>query len=194
MAKKVQTPQMSYDELQAAERHRMQGLRAARYGLIDEISDVITVAPQFIPSHLSVADFKSELRKFELMRNYVILIEQTDRLAKDILLVLGDSLYRQGMSYYGSVRDAAKRRAPGSQVVFNRLQQFFKRFRNKTREEPTEHQLERDVRALLHGTKEGEVIVRNEGAKVIKGNRTVIDNTHKTKGEWKETKSGEIDD
>jgi len=181
-------------DLSPAERHRLQGLRAARYGLIDEISDIITVAPQFIPSNMTEAGYKKEIRVFELLRNYVILLEQMDRLAKDMLLVLGDSLYRQGLSYYGAVREAAKRRAPGAQVLFERLQQFFRRFRNRSHEEPTEHQLERDFRALAHGRKDGTIVISNEADHVQKGHREVIDDTHKARAEWKETESGEIDE
>ena len=50
-----------------------------------------------------------------------------------------------------------------------------------------------DVRGLIHGTKEGEIIIKNEAKKVSKGKKTVIDQTHKPEGEWKITESGEID-
>ena len=181
-------------ELSAAERARLQGLRAARYGLIDEISDVITVAPQFMPSFMSEAAYKREIRVFETMRNFTIILDQMDRLSKDIMLVLGDSLYRGGLSYYGAVRDAAHRRAPGAQVVYDRLKQFFMRFRRQQHSEPTEHQLERDFRALLHGRKDGTVEIHNEADRLRKGHREVIDDTHKAHAAWKETDSGTIDE
>ena len=181
-------------ELSAAERNRMQGLRAARYGLVDEISDVITVAPQFMPSFMTEAAYKREIRVFELMRGYTIILEQMTQLSKDIMLVLGDSLYRQALSYYGAVRDADRRRAPGAKVVYERLKQFFRRFRNLQKNEPTERQLEKDFRALLHGHKDGTIEITGEADRVRKGNRTVIDDTHKAHGAWRETESGEIDE
>ncbi|MCL2117203.1 MAG: hypothetical protein FWH27_02125, partial [Planctomycetaceae bacterium] len=49
----------------------------------------------------------------------------------------------------------------------------------RTTEEPTIPEVERDMRALLRGTKDGEIIVRNESDRVVKGERVVIDNTQK---------------
>ena len=43
---------------------------------------------------------------------------------------------------------------------------------------PTEMQIERDIKALLHGKKDGEVIVRNERPHVSGGTHEVIDETH----------------
>jgi len=63
-------------------------------------------------------------------------------------------------------------------AVFKLLREFWKR-RRGTSTESTIPEVERNVRALLHGRKEDSVPIENEGDKVIKGKRTIIDNTHK---------------
>jgi hypothetical protein len=42
---------------------------------------------------------------------------------------------------------------------------------------PTEAQVERDVRALMHGTKEGKVVVENTKPKTVSGVRHIVDET-----------------
>jgi len=41
-------------------------------------------------------------------------------------------------------------------------------------------EVERDIRGLLRGTKDGEITIRNESDQVVKGEKVVIDNTHAT--------------
>ena len=184
---------VSGPELSAAERRRLQGASQRRYGFIDEISDIIPNNPQFLPSNVNEQAFKDDIRKFELIRNINITLLQVLRTTQDIQLVMADNLYRQALSYYGAVRDAALRRVEGAQVLFDRLRQFFRRTRPMG-EEPTEPEVERDVRSLLHGKKEGEVIIRSETPHLVGGNRTVIDETHKAKANFKIREGGEIEE
>jgi len=75
-------------------------------------------------------------------------------------------------------RDSARRKVPEAVQVFQMLRLFWQR-RRRTMDEPTEHEVERDLRALLRGTKDGEIIVRNESDRVVKGEKVIIDNTQK---------------
>ena len=56
------------------------------------------------------------------------------------------------LEYYGALREAARRGALGAEAEFNELRPFFRRARPKAAE-PTEAEIERDLHALLHGTK-----------------------------------------
>jgi len=184
-------PALGVRELSPKERQRLQGLGARKYGFIDEISDIMEANPQFMPSNLTEEGYKSLIRSFELIRNLNVTVQQVARIVLDVQLILGDIIYQQALSYYGSVESAARRRAPGAKELLNYLRRFFAR-RRPSSEEPTEHEVERDVRSLLHGRKEGEIIISAEADRIVKGNRTVIDETSKAKGAWKETEQGEI--
>ena len=180
-------------ELSLSQRRILQGASQRRYGFIDEISDVMGGNPQFIPSNVIESEYKEDIRKFEIIRNINIALKQILRKTEDIQLVMGDNLYRQGLSYYGAVRDAARRRVEGAQVLFDQLRNFFRNRRNKRYdEEPSEAKALRDARALLHGRKDGEIIIHNEADHIVKGERTIIDETHKNRGGWESRESGEI--
>jgi len=167
-------------ELSLTQRRILQGASQRRYGFIDEISDVMPANPQFIPSNIIESDYKEDIRKFEIIRNINITLRQILRKTEDIQLVMGDNLYRGALSYYGAVRDASRRRVDGAQVLFNRLREFFRNRRNKRYdEEPTEAKALRDARALLHGHKDGEIIIENERPHLSEGKRIIADETHK---------------
>jgi hypothetical protein len=89
------------------------------------------------------------------------------------------------LAYYNTVREASRRRQPGAQAIFRLLQAFFRRGR-LTSEEPTESKVERDVKALLHGKKDGEIIIKNERPHLVGGKREVIDEAHSGKRALKE--------
>jgi hypothetical protein len=56
------------------------------------------------------------------------------------------------------------------------LQPFFQNMRRKN-SEPTQHEVERDVKALLHGQKDGKIIIENERPHLTGGKHTVVDET-----------------
>ena len=151
----------------------------------------MSVNEDFIPSFLNEEQFKQNLRDLEIIRNINALLQQTLRLNTDILLILGDEAYRRALSFYGAVRDAARRRVPGASELYRIMQAFFHRGRRPD-EEPTEPELERDFHALLHGKKDGEIIIKNEKPHFVGGKHEVVDETHKPKGAWKATEEGKI--
>jgi hypothetical protein len=95
------------------------------------------------------------------------------------------------LMYYNSVRELARRQVPGAQAVFRQLQPFFRRPRRQ-KDEPTEPEVERDVKALLLGKKDGKIVIENEKPRMTGGKHVVVDDMHKDKGAWKESESGEI--
>ena len=163
--------------LSTAERRRLLGSGVRRYGFIDKVSDVATANPEFVPSFMDTKELKDLIRQIELLRNIAIDLQQLARIVNDELLISGDEAFRIALMYYNAVRDAANRRVPRAQAIFQALSIFFRRSRRKVGE-PTEAELERDFRALLHGTKDGEIIVRNQNPTTSGKVHEVVDNTH----------------
>ena len=178
--------------LSTVERLRKLGSGVRRYGFIDKVSDVASNNMQFAPMMFSDTDLKNILRKIEELRNILLLINQFGRTINDLLLISGDEAFQLALMYYNSVRELARRRVPGAEDTYRLLQTFFRRGRRPD-EEPTEEEVETDVRALLHGKKDGKIVIEHEKPHLVGGKHVVVDETHKAKAEFKETKSGEID-
>ena len=176
---------MQTEALTHAERMRLLGSGVRRYGFIDKVSDVSSANPEFAPAFFSDAELKETLRKIELLRNISAAFQQLQRMTNDVLLQVSDAAFQMALAYYNTVREASRRRQPGAQAIFRLLQAFFRRGR-LTSEEPTEPEVERDVKALLHGKKDGEIIIKNERPHLVGGKHEVIDEVRSGKRALKE--------
>jgi len=177
--------------LSEAERRRLLGSGVRRYGFIDKVSDIAQDNLEFVPPYLDLEQLKKYLRDIENLRNISITLRQLSRLNSDLFLIISDEAFRLALMYYNSVRDASRRRVQGAQAVFETLQLFFQRPRRSS-DEPTEMELKHDVNALLHGKKDGKIVIENETPHVHGGKHVVIDETHKDKANFHESESGEI--
>jgi len=177
---------MQNEALTTAERLRLLGSGVRRYGFIDKVSDIAEANPEFAPPFYDGTTLKTLIRKIEILRNLSAALAQMQRITDDVLLQVSDEAFQMALGYYNTVREAARRRQPGAQAVFNVLRLFFRRGR-LTGDEPTEHEVERDVKALLHGKKDGEIVIKNERPHMTGGARKVIDETHRDRVALKET-------
>jgi hypothetical protein len=55
-------------------------------------------------------------------------------------------------------------------------------------------ELERDIKRLIHGKADGEIVIKNESPHVQGGLHEVIDNVHKGRTAFKGTAEGSIDE
>ena len=181
---------MQTEALTHAERRRLQGSGIRRYGFIDKVSDVAEANPEFAPAFFNSGDLKERLREIEILRNISTALAQMLRITDDVLLQVSDDAFQMALGYYNTVREAARRRQPGAQAIFNILRPFFNRPR-RAGDEPTEQEVERDLKALIHGKKDGEIIIRNERPHLTGGVHEVIDEVHSGRVAVKETVEGQ---
>ena len=107
-------------------------------------------------------------------------------------MVTGDAAYGYALLYYTSVREQARRRVPAAETVFRFLQQFFRRGHNNANE-PTEAQIMHDVKALLHGKKDGEIVIEGTAKHTTAAEKSVVDDVHKPQRQnFKETVKGTV--
>jgi len=166
MIEDLQTMMKTFVEMASSlnrpgDRRRRMGPGIRRYGFIDKTADLAAANPQFSPALFKASDLKGLLRDIEVIRNLTNLLLQFSRATQDSLLIYGDEAYSMALLYYHSVRELARRNVPGAEPVFRALEPFFRRSNSVVEEETAEPEMERDFKALLHGTKDGEVIVKN---------------------------------
>jgi hypothetical protein len=147
--------------LSDADRRRLLGSGVRRYGFIEKTADIASDNLEFAPPFLDVDALREVITQIETLRNINVTFQQLSRLNTDLLLITSDEAFRLALMYYNSVRDASRRRVPGAEPLFRILQQFFRR-PGRTSDKPTEKEIERDVKALLKGTKDGEITIKNE--------------------------------
>jgi hypothetical protein len=180
-----------HESMDSVRRLRMNGSGIRRYGFTDKTSDVAQVNLNFAPGTFDNENLKRFIRHIELLRNLSSLLSQIQRIVNDELLIAGDESYSLALLYYNTLREQARQRVPGADEVFRILQPFFRR-NSGILAEPTTHELERDLHALIHGAKDGKIVIEHETPHAQGGKHLVVDETYKNKARFREMESGEI--
>jgi len=180
-------PQLESTELNSADRRRLNGSGVRRYGFIEKTADVAGEFPQIWPGLVDDnGKLKELVGEIEVLRNLFVWFRYLSRVVQDLLLLAGDDAFRLAGAYYTAARDGARRKNPEAQQVFDMLRLFWRRPR-RTSTEPTERELRRDFKRLIHGKADGDIFAKHESPHVSGGVHEVIDNVHSTKCRVKET-------
>jgi hypothetical protein len=161
------------------DRTRLVGGGIKNLGFIETAYESASANPQFVPPYLNMSEYRGAVQDFTRKRTLFTLIQQFAQQVSDSMLLASDAAYRNALEYYNSVKEAARQRIPGAEAEYKLLSKYFKKSKpSKDGNAPTEAQIERDVRSLLHGTKEGRIVVENENPDLSGGKRRLVDETH----------------
>jgi|GEM_PF-1624236 len=185
--------------LTGTERLRLFGVRSRKFGFITKAWNIVQDNQNFIPSNFSLDDMSSTLVLMEATRQLTLMLNQFHQLADDYLLTNCDTTYRDALRIYGNLREQSRGRVPGADALFQELRQFFTLRRRRPGEtesvehEFTEHELERDFKRLVHGTADGEIVVKNESPHVSGGVHEVVDDVQTGRKRKREVRSEELE-
>jgi hypothetical protein len=159
-----------------AERGRLIGAGIKNLGFIETAYNSAQANQQFVPSYIDLVEFRDAIDDFNSKRTLLSLIQQFAQQVSDSTLASGDVAYHNSLGYYSAVKEADRQRVPGAEAEYKLMSKYFKKGKSsKSTAQPTEAQIERDVRSLLHGTKEGRVIIENAQPSVAGGKREIVD-------------------
>ncbi|MCL1812316.1 MAG: hypothetical protein FWG29_02200 [Treponema sp.] len=180
--------------MNGTERLRLFGPGVRNYGFMDKAWDIAHDNPMFTPPNMNVQLMGKTMRDIEDLRQLAFVLEQFLQVVNDLMLLKSDETYRMALRIYGSLREQTRNRVPGAAPLFEALLMFFRRRRRMEEGEPTVKELEHDFKRLVHGTADGEIIIKNEQPHVSGGIREVIDNVHTGRVAAKATEEIEVDD
>jgi hypothetical protein len=161
------------------DRTRLVGGGIKNLGFIETANESARNNPRFVPPYLNMTEYNESLLDFTRKRTLATLLQQFAQQVADSMLLASDAAYHSALEYYSSVKEAARQRVPGAEAEYALLSKYFKKSKpSKEGDAPTEAQIERDVRSLLHGTKEGRIVVENEHPDLSGGKRRLVDETH----------------
>jgi hypothetical protein len=179
-----------YDNpLTPTDRKRLIGTGYKSFGFIEQAYANAAVNPTLVPSYLNINTFKTDIDDFSRKRNLDEIVKQFELQLSDSTFAASDKAYHDAVEYYNAVKEAARQHVTGAEAAYNALKDYFKRSKHVSTE-PTEAEIERDVRSLLHGTKEGRVVIENENPVVSGGERKVTDEVHSGHAAFKEDLEG----
>jgi len=180
--------------LTSTDRRRLVGVGVRNNGFIDKAFDIARDNPQFMPAHFDVEALNQNMTDLENLRQLMWVLQQFLQVVNNAFMVHADSCYRDALRIYSSLQEQARNRVDGAQPLFNALRTFFSKTRRQPADEPTEMELERDIKRLIHGKEDGEIIIKNESPHVTGGLHEVIDRVHKGRSAFKGTVEESIDE
>lgn len=157
------------------ERQRLYGAGVRNYGFIVEAWNIARENPAFMPPFFMGEQFGSDIRELEQMRQLDLALEQFKDAVNKSLLVKSDKCYREALRVYGSLKEQSRNKVAGAEVFHAALRIFFRRSKKSGEGEPSEKELERDFKRLLHGKADGTIEVVNETPKAKARKRKVVD-------------------
>jgi hypothetical protein len=179
--------------MRALDRKRHNGVGVKRLGFIETALRIATNFPQYYPHWLTTPKFRRDVDLFSALRSLVEACRSLEEKVWNLNVEAADMAYTDALEYYSQVQDASERRIDAADALYAELNVFFRNMGpHGTEDQPTEMKVERDAVALLHGRKDGEVIIKNTSPKTISGSREVVDETYKSSASFKETEKGEI--
>jgi hypothetical protein len=173
--------------LTGTDRRRLIGAGVRNYGFIDKAFDIARDNGDFMPAHFDLTLLNWNMHELEDFRQLMWVLQQFLQAASNAFLLQADSCYRDALRIYSSLQEQTRNRIPGAEPLFRALQTFFSRTRRQPADEPTEMELERDIKHLIHGKADGEIVIKNESPHVSGGVHEVVDNVRIGRSAFKET-------
>jgi len=174
------------------ERQRLYGTGVRNYGFIEKAWDIARGNPEAMPSFLTSEEMGLDVRSLEHNRQLLFAIDQLREVVNQCTLVSGDKCYHDALHVYNGLKEQSRANVHGAAPLYESLSVFFSRHRKTGEHEPTQKELERDFKKLLHGKADGEIVIKNESPKVKGGVRKVVDNVRKGRASVKKTAEAKV--
>jgi hypothetical protein len=176
--------------LRALDRRRLNGVGIHKLGFVERAYELALENAEFLPHYLTIERFGTDIQYFVDFRSLTDLTSQIREKLWNITIQSADIAYTDALEFYASVREAAKRRVDAAETIHAGLSVFFKSHGRRSGEEPTEKELERDIKALLHSKRDGKIVIENIKPKLTGGTHKVLDEKFSGNEQYKETIQG----
>lgn len=94
-------------------------------GWVQKALDYAAANPKLVPPYLNVGDLNCEVSLAEQLSPIFEAVNQLASALDSTYAVVGSEAYVTALSFYNSVRDAAKRDVPGAKAIYDDLQKRF---------------------------------------------------------------------
>jgi len=106
---------------------RNSGLRIGdkTYTFVSKVVEYVDSHPEYLPSYINVAELKKDFKLWNDLYTMLRLNTLLSNAITDTAIQAGNEAMEAALSYYSSVKEAAKRGAPGAQTIYDELRARF---------------------------------------------------------------------
>jgi len=111
--------------LTADERRAMRTLGDKTLAFVQKTLEYAENYPALLPNYLDLPEAKKD---YALSRDVYTILQQVNTLQRaleDVMMVAGSEAYDAALIYYNSIKAASRGNVPGSEAIYNDLQQRF---------------------------------------------------------------------
>lgn len=94
-------------------------------GWVEKCLEYAAANPQFLPPYLAPQKLSGDVNLAKQLGPIVDAVNQLHSALDSTYAVVGSEAYVESLSFYNSVRDAAKRNIPGAKAIYDDLQKRF---------------------------------------------------------------------
>ena len=117
------------------ERQELPKMSEKTVPFVQKVLEYAGTHPEFAPAYLNISDLKVDVEGFAALNKIGKPLSELAAAIADTTILCGSEAYTMSLTYYNSVKQAVKMKAPGAKVVFDDLKKRFesngpKSFRN----------------------------------------------------------------
>ncbi|MDR1338862.1 MAG: hypothetical protein LBK58_02225 [Prevotellaceae bacterium] len=107
------------------DRQRLLKMGDKSLAFVEKTGELAETNPQFAPSYFDLSEFKTDFADAVNLRTVANRLQQFSREVDDTAMLAGSEAFTQALSYYNSVKQAARDNIPGAQALFDELKKRF---------------------------------------------------------------------
>ena len=109
------------------QRRRMAKMSDGTEAFVMKVMEFAGTDPQFNPPYMDVAELKKDLDAYFQLKPFDTMANQLANEFSDTVMMSGSEAYISALSYYNSVKMAAKMNVPGAKAIFEELRKRFEK-------------------------------------------------------------------
>lgn len=111
--------------LSPEERRTLPKISDKTIAFVTKVIGYVTTNPEFSPPYLSAPELKKDVEAVTLLRSFFTPLEQYTIGLDDTMMEAGSEAYVMALSYYNSVKQAAKMNVPVAKSIYEDLRERF---------------------------------------------------------------------
>jgi hypothetical protein len=111
--------------LTSEERQQLPKMKDKTIGFVTKVIGYIPTNPEFAPPYLNTGELTKDLAAVNELNNYLNPLRQIVAGLDDTVMEAGSEAYVAALSYYNSVKQAAKTNVPNAKTIYEDLKQRF---------------------------------------------------------------------
>jgi len=107
------------------ERQELPKMKDKTIGFVTKVIGYISTNPEFAPPYLNTSEMTKDLAAVNALNNFLKPLQQIVAGLDDTVMEAGSEAYVAALSYYNSVKQAAKTNVPNAKTIYEDLKERF---------------------------------------------------------------------